>query len=518
MPLAAICGLQVMLSLTLVGRNTAFTDEADYLWIGRLVLGNWLHGTSWPVNYGEQILPGSPLIYPPIGALADSIGGLAGARILSLAFMLGATWLLYRTATRLVGRSAGLFAIAIWAMTEPVLRLAFATVEPLSILLMALAAWLVVRASYRRRHGELVAAAAVTLALANATAYPSVIIDPIVIGFAFFVWRPAYGRQAKFSAVWLTGGLVICIAVLMTFTRSWTGFITTVFTRSVPVHQGLGLVLTDTWSLSGLVLVLAAIGAMIAASSADDGRRAGLLGLAGCAALLVPAMQLADRTTSLLDRHLAYGFWFAALAVGYGCGRLVSWLPGKGRRFAAVFGAAALCYPALAAWQGATSSFQGWPNASSFVASFEPLAEQSDGLIYVAGQEHVAEYYIPQVSDWTRWTSSLPLDPDRASSSVSYYAAQLKSLKLGLVALFYSTSFSSASLPPEILASPQGPSFSGQLLDLVGLNSGEPGLRALTLALERSRRYRLVKTGPYNSGHNHAIFAIWQRVATSDRT
>ena len=103
-PLTAICAVQAVLSLTLIWSNTAYIDEADYLWVGHLEIAHWLHGTSWPSGYAVR-LSGSPVIYPPLGALADSIGGLAGARILSLIFMLGATILLYLTASRLIGRT-----------------------------------------------------------------------------------------------------------------------------------------------------------------------------------------------------------------------------------------------------------------------------------------------------------------------------------------------------------------------------------------------------------------------------
>ena len=129
----------------------------------------------------RSAISGSPVIYPPLGALADNIGGLAGARILSLIFMLGATILLYFTASRLIGRTGAVFASAIWALSEPAIRLAFATFDPLSVLLTTLSAWLIVQAGYRRRRGALVAASAAALALANATAYSGIVVDPLVI-------------------------------------------------------------------------------------------------------------------------------------------------------------------------------------------------------------------------------------------------------------------------------------------------------------------------------------------------
>jgi hypothetical protein len=56
------------------------------------------------------------------------------------------------------------------------------------------------------------------------------------------------------------------------------------------------------------------------------------------------------------------------------------------------------------------------------------------------------------------------------------------------------------------------------LLGLVGINSHEPGLSALTLAIEQDPAYRLVAVGPYDSGvsylgNNYGVYAIWQKVA-----
>ena len=65
--------------------------RALYLWAGHLQWANWLHGTAIPPF--PYYFSGAPVIYPPLGALADHAGGLAGARVLSLVFMLGATTL-----------------------------------------------------------------------------------------------------------------------------------------------------------------------------------------------------------------------------------------------------------------------------------------------------------------------------------------------------------------------------------------------------------------------------------------
>ena len=92
-PLSAILALQAALSMGLVWSNTAFGDEATYLSAGRLEWNHWLHGTPLPgagqANFGfagtfQSYFSGAPQIYPPLGAAAVFLGGLAAARILGL--------------------------------------------------------------------------------------------------------------------------------------------------------------------------------------------------------------------------------------------------------------------------------------------------------------------------------------------------------------------------------------------------------------------------------------------------
>ncbi len=136
--------VQAGLSLRLLRADTASQSEALYLRAGHLEWANWLHGT--PIPPFPKYFSGAPVVYPPIGAVADSIGGLAGARVLSLAFMLGATILLWSTTGRLFGRRASFFASALFALLGTTLHLGvFATYDAMSVFLVALAAWCVIR-------------------------------------------------------------------------------------------------------------------------------------------------------------------------------------------------------------------------------------------------------------------------------------------------------------------------------------------------------------------------------------
>src|SRR5437764_9201996 len=83
-PLLAVLAAQTLLSLRLVRADTAFQDEATYLWAGHLQWAHWLHGA--PVPPFPAYFSGAPVIYPPLAAVADNLGGLTGARVMSLVF------------------------------------------------------------------------------------------------------------------------------------------------------------------------------------------------------------------------------------------------------------------------------------------------------------------------------------------------------------------------------------------------------------------------------------------------
>ena len=284
----------------------------------------------------------------------------------------------------------------------------------------------------------------------------------------------------------------------MTASHSWAGFISVVVNRSVFGHQSILLVLKDTWGYSGLITGLAVIGA-VTTFGLETGNALSLLALLAGTAFVVPAVRLHDQTTWSLDEHLAYGIWFATIAAGYACSKLIRWLPGARRQLPALCCAVALAYPAAASWQSAWQRYHAWPDAGSFITAIEPIAAQSHGLIYVPGNEvTIAKYYAPHDSDWTRWTSALPPDRTKLMQSVgkASYPAQLHSGKYEVIVLFYSTTFSSSpELPGRMLLPSQASSTYQQLLSLVGDNSEEPDLPALTLALAKDPRYGLKAVG-----------------------
>ena len=406
-PLLAILAVQTILSIRLIGADTAFQDEALYLWAGHLEWARVLHGT--PIPQFPSYFSGAPVIYPPIAALADSVGGLAAARGLSLVFMLAATTLVWDTADRLFGRRAAFFAAALFAVLGPTLHLgAFATYDAMALFLLALATWLVVRAGERQDATGWMIGAGAALALANATAYSSALFDPVVLLIALVTAIPRPGGKlaaARAVTVLAIAAVILTPGLLLGGSRYWHGIMVTTLQRASGNDSPL-TVISHFWSWTGIIVVAALCGAVIAWVSRPERPRAWLLTLLAVAALLVPAEQASLFTTASLNKHGAMGAWFAAIAAGYAVDRLIATSPAGTMRV--VTGGAcvvALCAPvALGASQSrmfATS----WPDSSAFVAILRPLADNGTGRMLVEDPS-IAEYYLASGSQWQRWSST----------------------------------------------------------------------------------------------------------------
>ncbi len=406
-PLLAVLAIQAALSLLLVRADTAFEDEAAYLWAGHLEWAHVLHGI--PLPQFPSYFSGAPVIYPPIGALADSVGGLTGARILSLAFMLGATVALWATARRLFGQRAAFFAAALFAISGPTLHLgSFATYDAMSVFLVTLAAWLVVRAGERRDATVWMIAAGVALALADATAYTYAVFDLVVLLLALVTAFPKPG--GRFAAmrpltILAVGGVLVLAALLLGGSRYYQGIAHTTIFRTVGSDSPF-TVLAQSWSWTGVIVVTAICGAVYGWVTRSGRAQTWLLTLLAGAALLIPIEQASLHTTASLNKHVDLGIWFAAIAAGYAVDRLIAAAPAGNMR-AVTCGACviALCFPVVLGASQSRLFSTSWPNSTAFTAILGPLVDHSNGRLLVEDPS-IAEYYLPAGSQWMRWSST----------------------------------------------------------------------------------------------------------------
>jgi dolichyl-phosphate-mannose-protein mannosyltransferase len=487
-PLLVILIVQAAASIRLVKSDTAFLDEAAYLWAGHLEWAHWLHGA--PVPPFSAYFSGAPVIYPPIAALADSLGGLAAARLLSLIFMLGATALLWGATTRLFGRRAGFFASALFAVLGPTLHLgAFATFDALSLLLCALATWLVVRAGDKADATGWMIAAGVVLALANATAYSCAILDPVIIGVALLTALPTLGGKAaaRRAAILLVVLVLLLAAGLLAGGHDYlTGVGKTTLAR-VPGAASPGTVLIDTWAWTGLIAVLAIGALVISLATRQPGTRSWLLGILASAALLGPLDQARLHTEASLNKHLGLGAWFAAIAAGYAVDRFIAASPpGRTRQLTGLACVLALAFPlSLGATQSREFSTS-WPNAGSFTAIFGSLVAHNSGRLLVEDPS-IAEYYLPG-HDWQRWSSTrnIVLPNGRSTGGPTSSAGVTGAGNAGVFAEFITEGY----------------------FKLVALNFADTTTldHQITRDLRRSHHYKVMDVIPYGPG----TYIVWK--------
>jgi 4-amino-4-deoxy-L-arabinose transferase-like glycosyltransferase len=479
-PLLAVLVVQAALSLRLLGADTAFQDEAAYLWAGHLEWAHWLHGAAVPPF--QAYFSGAPVIYPPVGALADSVGGLAGARVLSLVFMLGATALLWGTAERLYGRRAAFFAAALFAVLGPTLHLgSFATYDSLSVFLVALAAWCVVRAGDRADATGWMVAAGVVLALANAAAYSSALFDPVVILVAMLTAFPRPGRRAAIArgATLVTVLAALLLAGTLIGGSSYISGIEQTTLARVGGSDSVMTVLAHSWAWTGLVFVAALCGVAISWARRQPAAQTWLLAVLALAALLVPAEQAGLQTLASLNKHGDMGTWFAAIAAGYAVDRLIAAAP-AGQLRAVTCGAfvIALAFPVSIGITQSRTFSTNWPNSGSFTAILRPLVDQSSGHLLVEDPS-IAEYYLPAGSQWQRWSSTRNIIlPSGASTGHPGKAA-------GVVG-----AGNPAAFAKYIAAS---------YFSLVALNYADTTAldHAITADLRRNSHYHIVQVVPY---------------------
>jgi len=388
--------LQALLTLRMT--NTAFEDEGLYLYVGHLEIGHFLQGAALQGDY-PSYFSGAPVLYPVLGALADSLGGLAAARALSLVEMLAATGLVYSMTRRLFNERVGLCAAVIFAVTEPTLFLGnLATYDATALVLLALGAWLVVRFSGDERPLYLLAAP--VLVLAVAVKYATLLYLPSVVALAGLAAAPRLGRKAlSTSSVLGAATLALLVgAAYLAGPEYVTGFKFTTLDRFEGTSSTSSLI-WDVTQWIGVPFLLAVLGAVCYARQpfTEPGeqlapcggrvRRALLGGLMAGSALLAPIEQIRIHTETSLFKHVGFGLVLAAPIAGMGLARVIGDHFRRAQVGIAIWGASLAI-----GMTSASIQFNGWPNSSVFVADLAHYV-RPDGR-YLVEADEVPIYYL----------------------------------------------------------------------------------------------------------------------------
>jgi hypothetical protein len=244
------------------------------------------------------------------------------------------------------------------------------------------------------------------------------------------------------------------------------------------------LVFGTAWQLTAIVVITSVLGAVLVLFDRKPLALRLLFMLLAAAALLVPLEQARIHTLTSLNKHVAFGAWFAAIVAGYAFDVVIRWA--RYRIFQWTLTAICLALLAPAAYVGETQArdmFATWPDSTALVTRLGQILPGTSGPILDDNNRAVPEYYVPSEGDeWYRWSSNSSLRlPNGKSLSVpvsetldpSVYAARLRSGYFSVVIL----GFSSAA------------GFDHQILP----------------ALDANHHYRLVASIPYG-GHDTQVW------------
>lgn len=325
----SILAAQATLTLPWMWRTAAYTDEVQYL---TATQQGWSHLLPDAVQF-----PGLPVLYPPIAAIFDSAGrfvggntgGLIAARLLSLAFMLAATAMVYLIGDRMFGRIPGILSALLFAVCGIVVHLgAAATFDPMALFLLVLA----LHAAVRLRDGRAwwLLLCPVALAAANATKYPTVAFDPVIIGtIIFYGWSKGRFKSVLFALSVASTTAVIDVGILM---LGGNNLATGVLSNTLYASLDSGLpssalsVLGHAALMTGLIVLIAIAGVCASVAKKMPATATAFLCLLVLAALLAPIEQARVHQLTSLDENMGFGLPFAALAAGYALGAWRQWL------------------------------------------------------------------------------------------------------------------------------------------------------------------------------------------------
>jgi 4-amino-4-deoxy-L-arabinose transferase-like glycosyltransferase len=273
--------------------------------------------------------PGAPLLYPPVAAAFESVGGLIAARLLSLIFMLGATVLIYLIGDRLFGQIPGILAALLFAVCGIAVHLgAAATFDPMALFLLVLALY----AAVRMRDGGVrwLLICPLALAGANAAKYSTVAWDLVIVAaIVLYGWSKGRAQAICLATSVVATVAIVDFGILLIGGRNFaTGALVTTFYGSPQFGEPSSSlsVLAHAFLMIGLIVLIAIAGVWVSVVKKMPPSATAFLCLLVIAALIAPVEQARVHQLPSLDENMGFGLPFAALGAGYALGAWRQWL------------------------------------------------------------------------------------------------------------------------------------------------------------------------------------------------
>jgi 4-amino-4-deoxy-L-arabinose transferase-like glycosyltransferase len=405
-PLALVLVLQAVVSLATL-HNTAFQDEALYLYAGRQILHHW-NGGPVPLDNYASYFSGYPDLYPVIGGFLDMLGGLELARSFSLTCMLGVTGVVYWITAKLFRRPAAIFASCAYASTGVVLFLGrLATYDAMCLFLIALAMALSVHVSMTKRPWAALVIGPVLvfgiLAKYAALLFVLPVFGVLVILSIFVVgWSRMLLRVGLAVA---TFALSLAAAYETLNRQALNGITSTTTNRDVSLKASRMSLFIHILHTGGAVYLVAFLGLLLLLRS--EWRFRVLAVLLFGSSWLAPAYHIYMQEPVSLDKHIAYGLFFVAPLVGYA----LAWLSGYERQPAPVAarglwlaGIGVVTALLALGMAQARTLYADWANTSTLTEGLETQLRDGSGRI-MAEDIEVARYDGMNFTEPWQWDS-----------------------------------------------------------------------------------------------------------------
>lgn len=385
----------------IVLRNTAFQDEALYLYAGGQIINGWLGLPHFPIPWA-YFLSGYAYFYPVIAGELNRLGGLELARMFSLLCMLTTTACVYYETKHLFDQNCAILAAALFAFQGPVLFLGrLATYDALCLVLIALAVVLALHVSTARRPWAILGIGPL-LVLAILAKFAGLLFAPLPFAFLILCTLASQGwRKMIVRLVLALCSLAVAgyIAYITIDKEALAAISSTTTNRAVLAKTAALYLIQYIGTLSGLAFALGLLGLALC------GRQRLLIGLLLFgSALLAPGYHIYKGELISLHKHLAFSMFFIMPLVGFAVARISGYRQNLsiGRHWMA--GLAICLFTFSLGLQQAQNLYGEWAPSTNLTYAMSTQVRPSTGH-YLAEDFDVNRYYLQNITALWQWDS-----------------------------------------------------------------------------------------------------------------
>jgi 4-amino-4-deoxy-L-arabinose transferase-like glycosyltransferase len=412
--LGAICTVFAVISLRVKANPNPFQDEGLYLFMGHRMIDHIVSGVHVS-EYPGACFSGAPGLHPVVGAIADSVAGVQGARLVSLFFVCIAIVATYGIGTELFGKLSGLLGASAFALCGSVIFISqLATMDAMALCLMTLGCWLTV---YSANHDKLLWAPIVglILTLAFLTKYATAVYVPGIAAIGMLLaWRHIRWGAFRRWCLIVTATAASVFFILTFWAEDLKGGIVSTTTSRTPLNPTPRIDMV--WYVVEWVgpwLLLAVLGALTQA------RRWPLSVVLLAMSVIGPLQQIRIGEITSLSKHIAFGIVFAAPLIG----SLLAWIFKRSRWVGLPITVAVAAVMVASGTRYSEEFLTTWVDDREIVAQLREEVAISPGKAILGEEPSAQRYALRTVTAPEQWNDTFVLLYGNKTGLAAYHEA-----------------------------------------------------------------------------------------------